>query len=416
MEVVVIGNGVAGEAVCSAIRSTTEDVGITLISEEPHPFYSPCLLAQYIAKEVKRSKVYLKSPRDYEKERISALLGHRVKRIDPTQKLVFLSDRKITYDRLILATGSQPIIPPMEGIQKKGVRVLKSIADGDRLLRSHGKRVIIVGSGPIGVELGVAFRKRNWEVCLIEVLDWILPNLFDEKGASWVRKILEDNGIKVLTGERVMAIDGKVHVKGVLTDKTGRVEGDMVVLAIGMRPNTELARQAKIEIGDLGGIRTNDRMETSVKDIYACGDCVEGKDPITLKQKLSLLWPQAERQGRVAGYNCIGEHRSVRWMPDVINLEVFGTLVGAMGTPARLAGQSGTQWVERVGKKHYRCLVISKERLVGAQFVGDYEGMGVLFSLLGRNFEEMCRQLKCEENVARIPWYSSARSLFLSRL
>jgi NADH oxidase (H2O2-forming) len=413
VEIVVIGNGVAGEAACSAIRCKTGEVKITLISEDSYLFYSPCILTQYISKEVKRSQVFLKELKDYEKERIKVLLGQKVEGINPSRKLVFLSGEEITYDKLILATGSQPIIPDISGLQKKGVRVLKSLRDADRLFRAQGIKAIIVGSGAIGVELAVALRKRNWEVSLIEVLDWILPNQFDEKGSSIVRKLLEKRGIKVLTGEKVLSVEGKAYVNGVVTSRTGSLEADLVVLNAGMRPSTQLAQQAGVEIGGMQGIRTNEKMETNVEDVYACGDCVEGKDPLTGSPKLSLLWPRAERQGRVAGCNCIGEQCTFSWKPDVVNLEVFGTFAGAMGQPKRLMGQAKkTEVFEREGREYYHCLVFSEGRLAGAQFIGDSEGMGVLLPFIGRDTEEIYPQIKDERSLSQFPWYYFARNFF----
>jgi NADH oxidase (H2O2-forming) len=412
MEIVVIGNGVAGEAACSAIRSRTQEIKITLISEESYPFYSPCILPKYIAREVKRSDLFLKGLSDYEKEGIHLLLGHQVERIDPLRKLVFSSGQEITYDKLILATGSHPIVPAIEGIQKKGVRVLKSLRDADRIFRAQGIKAVIVGSGPIGIELAVALRKRNWEVCLIEALDWILPSQLDEKGSSMVRNILENHGIEVLTGEWVLSVEGKTNVRGVVISRAGGREADMVVFTVGMQPSTELGRQAGVEIGELGGIQTNEEMETNIKDIYACGDCVEGKDPLTLKPKLSLLWPQAERQGTLSGFNSIGEHRSIRWAPDVMNLDVFGTFVGAMGHPERMMSHGQTQILEGVGKENYHCFVISEGRWAGAQFIGDHEGMGILLPFMGRNYEEVCKKMRDEEEATRFPWYFPTRDFF----
>ncbi len=412
MEVVVIGNGVAGETACSAIRSRSKEIKITLISEDSYPFYSPCVLTQYISKEVKRSEVFLKVLTDYAKEGINLFLGHKVERIDPLRKLVFLSGQEITYDKLILATGSHPIVPAIEGIQKKGVRVFKSLRDADRIFRAQGIKAIIIGSGPIGVELAVALRKRNWEVCLIEALDWILPNQLDGKGSSMVRNILENRGIEVLTGERVLSVEGKIDVKGVVINRAGRRDADMLVFTVGMQPSAELGRQAGVKIGELGGIQTNEEMETNIKDIYACGDCVEGKDPLTLKPKLSLLWPQAERQGTLAGFNSIGEHRSIRWAPDVMNLDVFGTFVGAMGQPEWMVSHGQTEILERIGKEKYHCFVISEGRWAGAQFIGDHEGMGILLPLIGRDYEEVCKKIRDEEEATHFPWYYPTRDFF----
>jgi len=415
MKAVVIGNGVAGEAACSAIRAKTKGIKITLISEDSYPFYSPCILPKYISKEVKRSALFLKNLNDYEKEGINLLLGHKVERIDPLHKLVFLSRQEIAYDKLIVATGSYPIIPVIEGIKKKGVMVLKSLRDADRIFKAQGIKTIIVGSGPIGIELAVALRKRNWEVCLIEALDWVLPNQLDEKGSSIVRNILENHGIEILTSERVLMIEGKTYVKGVITSRAGRREADMIVFVVGMQPSTELARQAGVKIGDLGGILTNEEMETNIKDIYACGDCVESKDPFTLKPKLSMLWPQAERQGTVAGCNCIGEYRSIRLVPDVMNLDVFGIFVGTMGQPARMVSDGKTDTFEVIGDGKYHCFILSEGRMVGGQFIGDHEGMGILLPFMGRSHEEICRKVRDEKEISQFPWYLPARNFFLNR-
>lgn len=411
MKIVVIGNGVAGETAGSAIRSQSREVKLTLISEDSHPFYSPCILARYISGEIKRSDLFIKGLADYEREGVDLLLDHRVERIDPPGKRVFLADREIAYDRLILATGSRPILPPMEGAQKKGVMVFKSVKDADLLFQARGTKAVIVGSGPIGIELAVALRKKNWEVCLIEELDWILPNLFDERGASRVQGVLEKMGVEVRTGERALAIEGKRQVEGVVTGRTGGRPADLVGLTVGMRPNVDLARNMGMEIGPMGGIRANHRMETNLKDIYACGDCVETEDPLTGTPKLSLLWPPAERQGRVAGANSIGGERSFHSSPSFINLDIFGTFAGAMGMPRRLAGKERVQVLERERNGNYHCVVISEGRVVGAQFIGYAEGMGVFLSLLGREYATLRRHLEEERDLIRFPWYHCARDL-----
>ncbi len=413
MEVVVIGNGVAGEAACSTIRKKTKEIRLTLISEEPFPLYSRCVLSHYISKEIKRSEIFLKSLRDYRKESIHPMLGHQVERIKKKKKTLFSDDQQVTYDKLILATGARPIVPSIEGIQKKGIRVFKSLEDANRILRSRGRKVVVIGSGLIGVQLAIALCQRGWEVCLVEVLDWILPNLFDEKASSMVKRILEGRGIKVFTGTKVLGIEGKVRVRGVVTDRMGELDADMVVLAVGMRPNVDIARAAGIKIGELGGILTNDSMETNIRDIFACGDCVEGKDPFLLSPKLSLLWPQAERQGKVAAYNSIGSNCSIQWTPDVINLDVFGIFAGAIGQPARVMRRSEIEIIEAEKNQCYHALVISNGRLVGAQFIGDHEGMGTLFPLIGKNCEGIFRKVRNDENLVQFPWYYSVKNFLM---
>ncbi len=407
MQIVVIGNGVAGEAACAAIRSRSPEAGITLVSEDPSPFYSACCLARYISGEMKRSDLLIRSPADYEREGIRLLLGRRVEEVDVARRRVFLRGGEIAYDRLILATGSRSAIPPLEGSGKGNVQGLKTIADADLLFQAQGTHAVIVGSGPIGIELAVALRKRNWKVCLIEGLEWILPNLFDERAAAKVQAVLERGGIEVRTGEKVLAIEGRGQAKGVATSRGGS-PAEIVALTVGMRPNVDLARKMGVEIGRLGGIRTNKRMQTNVPDVFACGDCVETEDALTGEPILSFLWPPAERQGRVAGANSTGGNREFQASPRFMNLDIFGTFAGAMGLPLRLC-RTGAGILEKERDGKYHSLVLAQGRLMGAQFVGYTEGMGVLLSLLGREAEQVGRRIRSESEAMRSPWYSLVR-------
>ncbi len=409
MRIVVIGNGAAGEAACSAIRSKNSEVMLTLVSEDPNPLYSPCVLPHYISEDLKRSQVLLKHLKDYEKEKIELLLGCRALRIDHGEKRVFLKDRALPYDKLILATGSRPIMPGIKGVQKKGVRFLKSLRDAEYILQASKGRAVIVGSGLIGVELAVALQKRGWRVSLIEALDRILPNQFDEKGASLLMSILQKNGIEILRGEKVVAIEGNKRVEGVITTNRER-KAHMVVLAVGVRPNVELARAAGVAIGDLGGIRVDDRMETTVEDVYACGDCVEARDSWSGKRQLSLLWPQAERQGRVAGLNSIGENTKVRWLPDFNNLDIFGTFAGSMGRTRSAFGKAA-EIRENEADGRYRCVVSYEGRIAGAQFIGNHEAMGVMLPLIGKAYGELRHQL---HHMDRFPWLFLLRDMLAS--
>jgi len=140
---------------------------------------------------------------------------------------------------------------------------------------------VIIGSGFIGLEAAIALKKRNWDVSVIELLDWILPRVLDEKPSLLIRSILENHGVKVFTQERVTRITGNNKGKTVVTDKR-EIDCDIVIGAAGMKPNIELSRQAGLKIGELGGIWTNEQMLTSVDNIYACGDCIQARDQPTL--------------------------------------------------------------------------------------------------------------------------------------
>lgn len=407
MKVVIIGNGVAGNSAVSTIREVDENIEITIISEEIFPEYSACVLPDYLAGEIKRESVFLKSLDDYLKNNIEVFFGHKVVTIDTySKRLILDTGKKIFYDKLIIATGGEPIIPPVEGSFRKGVFTLKSMDDVDRISNYQMEKVVVVGSGPIGAEASIALRKRGSEVWWIELLNWILPKVFDEKPSGILKKAAEEKGIKVLTGEKVVKILGEESVEGIITDKR-KIKCDAVVLAIGIRPNVDLARQAGIEIGEKGGIRVNDQMMTNIKDVYACGDCVETVDSVTNQPTLILLWHNARRQGEIAGYNCVSVSKQYAGSTSVVSLNMFDTWASSIGSPAANFKEGETKVIEKECKEFYYRMVIVDGIIVGAQSIGKVEDMGVLLPLLrkGYGLDKLKKIIENREFLLLSPWY-----------
>lgn len=385
MDVLVLGNGVAGNTASSTLRELDKEAHITIISEESFPEYSACALPHYIAGEYSRRRLFLRTKKSYAGEKIKTILGEKVTAIDPANKKVSLDGKSLSYDRLIIATGSKPVIPPIPGANLNGVFTLKSPADADGILNNLGKAAVVVGSGPIGVETSIALRKRGLEVYLIEFLPRVMPKIFDEKPASILQGILEENGIKVFAAERVATIVGNGTVEGVTTDKR-QIECDEVILGVGMRPNVELAKQAGITVGSLGGISVNRQMMTNLADIYACGDCIETRDMATGQVTLSPLWHNAKRQGIIAGYNCAGIPKVYPGSESITSLDVYGTHAASFGRiEAEPNQEENVEVVERyIGNNYYR-LIISQGRIVGAQSLGNAQDMGaLLYALIKR--------------------------------
>jgi len=382
MKVIVIGNGIAGNTASSTIRRLDSQADITIISEEPHPEYSACALPYYIAGELERQSLFLRTSEDYAREGIKTILGQKVTAIDPENKKVSLDAKSLTYDKLIVATGSKPIVPPVKGFDLDGVFPLKSVNDADRILHYSAKAAAVVGSGPIGVEASIALSKRGLRVYLVELLDRVMPRVFDETPAALLRGILEEQGIKVFTGEKVTTISGNGKVEGIVTDKR-QIECDMVIFGVGMKSNIELAKQSGLKIGGLGGISVDRHMMTSFDDIYACGDCVEAEDMITGKPTLSLLWHNAKQQGEVAGYNCAGVSRNYLGSQNITSTDIFGIHVASFGClAAESSQQDNIEVIEKLRGKNYHRLSVAKGKLVGAQFIGDARDMGALLSIL----------------------------------
>lgn len=384
MKTVIIGNGIAGNSVVEKIREIDKNVELTIISEEPYPEYSACVLANYLSGEIERERVFLKTGRDYRKEEVNTVFGKKVIEIDTAKKGAVLKESSLSYDKLVIATGSKGIIPPIEGVNKEGVFLLKSIEDADKIFYFNPKKAVIVGSGPIGIEACIALKKQNCRVYLVELLDWILPKVFDKRSASFLEKVLELNGVRAITGEKVVKIAGDGRVEGVITNKR-EIECDTVVLAIGMRPNVELAHKAGITIGKLGGIKINEFMLTNKEDVYACGDCIETKNCVTQKDCLNLLWFNAKQQGDIVGYNLLGIKRAYPGSQNIATINVFDTFGVSIGeTSATLGNNKDIEIFEKEARNSYLRFLVLKDTLIGIQAINKIEFTGLLLGLIRR--------------------------------
>ena len=426
MQVVVIGNGIAGFSATSILRHLDRQCQITLISGESSPLYSPCVLADYVSGEIPRERVFVKSLQDYERHSLTLLLGHEVKEIDPAKKTVLRDDgASIPFDKLILATGSRAVTL---GELKKGIFKLKTLQDADEILKHGGKKAVVIGAGPIGIEVGIALFQRGYRVSILEMMDHVLPLGLDNMGASKVKAILEERGIEVFSSERSESILGTEQVKGLVTNRR-EIECDTLVWAVGMRPNVELAAKSGIQVGDKGGIHVNSRMETSIPDIYACGDCVESNDILTGEPYPNLFWHNAKRQGVVVARNCAGLPTDYPGSHNLLNVDVFGNHVAGFGfTEAALnrfrdlkafgGNPPRISIIERENNACYYRLVIAGDRCMGAQFLNadlTQRAMGLLWSFIlqKRSVEGLLKILGNEGLLSHKPWLRRVRPFFM---
>lgn len=378
---VIVGNGIAGISAAYAIRRLNKEAEIKIISEEPHPTYSSCVLPNYLSGEISRERVFVREFPDYLKDNIQLITSEKAITLDIERKSIISEAEIIAYDKLIVATGSIPTIPNIKGIEKKGVFTFKSLRDADDICRWKGRTAVIIGSGLIGVEVGLALKKRGYQVFLIELLDRILPQVFDEYPASLIKDALKDGGIDVATQERVVEILGKDRVEEVASNKR-RIKCDTVILATGMRPEKGLV-EGIFELGKLGGIKVNDKMGTGIQDVYACGDCVEAQSLIDGRPILSLLWHNARQQGQVAGSNATGISQTYTGSLNITGVEVLGlkaVSIGSIGTS--LDKDLEVIEVRKTGR--YRRLVLSNEVLVGVQSINWDENLGLFLAAILR--------------------------------
>lgn len=373
MRFVIIGNGIAGSTAAYTIRRLNKAAKITIISGESYPLYSACVLAHYISGEIKRESVFLREFPDYSRQGIRLIPNSKAVELDVERKTIRLKKGVIDYDKLIVATGSVPVMPPIKGKDKDGVFTFKSIRDADRIHGWDGRKVTVVGSGPVGIEVALALKRRGYRVLLLELLERILPRAFDEEPACMIKEILERAGIEVSTRERALEVDGRKRVTGIITNRR-RIGCDTVVLSTGMRPEAYLAG-GTIETGALKGISVNDRLNTNIQDIYACGDCVETRDLVTGKAALSLFWHNAKWQGEIAGYNAAGIPRIYPGSMNVTGVDLFGTHAVSIGSILDSSGETFEVIEEKKGER-YKRLILQNGILTGVQAINWSENMG----------------------------------------
>lgn len=415
MHIVVIGNGIAGNTAALTVKKGNPQANLTLISQENYPLYSPCVLPHYLAGKIDRNQLFLKGVDDYFREGIKIILGKKAESIDVKNKEVSLPNQVVPYDKLVVATGSEVMMPPIEGLNKEGVFPLKSLTDTDRLSGWSGEKAVVIGSGFIGIEVAIALKMRNYQVHIIELLDWILPRAFDEYPASLLAKLLQENDIKLLVKERVNCITGNTRVSGVVTDRR-KIKCDTVILATGMKPNGELARKAGLEIGKLGGIAVDREMLTNAPDIYACGDCAETEDLVSGEKALNLLWHNAKQQAEVAGNNCLGKQEKYPGSINITGVDIFGVQAVSMGVTSATVGQdiNKLEIVERSRGLDYLRLIIRDGVLVGVQAVSKIKDLGFLLGAILRK-EDL--ELP-EKGVSSLPylWWRHRIGQYLSKI
>jgi NADPH-dependent 2,4-dienoyl-CoA reductase/sulfur reductase-like enzyme/rhodanese-related sulfurtransferase len=409
MKVVIIGGVAAGPKAASKILRLRPDAEVTIIEKGLLLSYAGCGLPYYVSGEIKDQKELMETPAGVVRDAAFFLNVKNFKVRNGTEAVEI--DRKgkrvrvkalangeeswLHYDNLVLATGASPVIPPIPGVDKKNVFTLHGVQDAEgikTLLAEHkAKDVVIIGGGLIGVEATEALATHGCRVTIVEMLPQIL-NMLDWEVARLVENYLESHAVRVMTNTQALALESRgssiEHVTHVRTDK-GDLPADMVVLAIGVRPNISLAQKAGLHIGEkTGAIKVDGHMRTSDPDIFAAGDCVECIDRLTGQPCYVPLGSTANKQGRVVAVNICGGYELFPGVMGSSICKVFDYCVGRTGLTERAATAWGyeviTAMVPGSDRAHYmpqsKSLLIKiiadkrTERLLGVQITGPGEG------------------------------------------
>lgn len=379
MKVVIIGGGAAGTTAAFHIRGLNEDAEITIISNEPYTHYSPCgipyVLSGYI-KEMEDLIVY--PPSLYKMMNITLHLNEEAEEIEDgivrTRK-----GNEFKYDTLLLATGSVAILPSIEIENKKRIFTLKNLDDGKRILSciNEGvKEALIIGAGPLGIEVADAFIKRGIEVFLVEKEKHVLSSFLDEDMAEELKERMEEKGVKLYLGEQIERIEGERR-KVVYTQNGERIECDFVLFACGVRANVTIAEKSSIKIGESGAVEVDEYGRTNKEHVFAAGECAQGIDFINGKPTFPKLGAVATLQGKVVAENILGRRRKLPPILHAFLSEVFDIQIASIGAKEE-EGMSVGRFEGGVkdsfypDRKRIKIKVLSKNgRLFGAQMLGD---------------------------------------------
>jgi len=393
--IVIIGAHAAGMDAASAARKTDRTADITLIADEKYVGYSRCGLPFVLGGQIPSfQSLIVFPPAFFQMMKLNLKTETKVATINTANKIVETTDKAgktetIPYDSLIIATGASPFTPPIKGKEKQGIHSLRKLEDGEKIdqaVKKGAKTAVVMGAGLIGLETAIALHERGLKVTVVELLPQVLPAMLDADMAKMVQEMLREKGIRIMTGKGVEEFLGKENVTGIVAGGE-QFNADLFISAFGVKANTQLATNAGIALGETKIIKTSAKMETSIKDVYAVGDCAESTHIVTQKPTVAQLGTVAVRQGKVAGINAAGGYALFTGVLGSAVSRLFDTDVGVTGLTEFFAQKAGIETVtgtiaSKTKADYYPGalpikvkLVVEKEsqRIIGAQIIGGEE-------------------------------------------
>ena len=383
MRVIIVGGGAAGASCAARLRRLNEDAEIIIIERTNEVSIANCGLPYYVSGVInEREKILVSTPEKFKSWfNIDVLLNTEALSINRNSKTVSLSNgEELNYDKLVLAQGASPIVPPFEGMNKDKTFIVRNLNDADKIKnyvqQNNSKKVVVVGGGFIGIEMAENLIEMGLETTLVELGNQILAPV-DEEIASVAQNEMRDNGVNLILSDGVKSFDGDK----IILNSGVNIPFDFVVLAIGVKPETALAKVAGLEVNR--GILVNEYMQTTDSDIYAAGDSVEIKDFVTGDNTLIPLAGPANRQGRIIADNILGLNSTYKNSQGTSVLKVFGLTVASVGNNEKqlkqkqipywktfIYGHSHAGYYPDSTQTLYKLLFTPEGKILGAQAVG----------------------------------------------
>lgn len=381
---VIIGGGVAGVTAARAMADRVSDGDeIHLLSAEPYAYYPRPHLWRFIAGTKGQEDLYFQPVSWYEERGIQVHLDTEVATLDKEAHRLQLTDgREMAYDRLLLATGARPFMPPVDGADKRGVFTLRTLEDAMeiRAYAQNVSRAVVIGGGLLGLETARALHQAGPTAHVIEIADYLLPRQLDEEGAQVLRSLLEDQGLEITTGAVVAAVLGGDAVAGVRTKDGVQIEGELVLFSTGIRCRAKLAEGAGLEVNR--GAVVDERMRTGAEDVFAAGDVAE------FEGEIHGMIPPAMDQAQVAAANMVVPgSRTYRGTLPSTTLEVVGARVTSLGDYNPEEGTYQTIRYSDAERGLYRKFVVDDDRVVGAIMLNDPQRAALARQLIDRDVD-----------------------------
>lgn len=380
MNVAVVGCGVAGVTAAITIKQNDPQAIVSMYTDEKSLYYPRPELYLVLSGEVQPREIVAFPEQWYEKRGIKVYLRKKVSNIDTVKKQLLLEGGSTaTYDKLLLANGAHPFVPPVEGVEKTGVFSLRSVEDAVTI-RDYAKKMkkaIIIGGGLLGLEFAASLRKLGLEVEVVEIFPRLLPMQLDADGASVLKDRIAALGIGFELGVKTAEILGQESVSGIALDNGKQLLGDFVLFSAGIRSNIELAAEAGIKVNR--GVMVNQYLQTSADDVYAAGDVAESEG------RIYGIIPAAEEQARIAAINMVRDEKQVyKGTLPSNTLKIVGIDLASMGlvTPE----EPGYEEIKKINSEKgvYKKIVLKQGKILGAIILGDIRSAVPIRSLMDR--------------------------------
>ncbi len=395
MKVVIIGNNVSGTFAAQNIRFLSEETEIEVFTQEKYPYYTRVNLPELISEKVSIDDLIVFKEDWYRNKRIQLNLNTHVKKIDPKTKTIEVEgkSKSISYDKLVLALGSTPNVPPIKNAiemknEKKGVFTLRSIDDAlaikDYIRSKNAKKAIVIGGGLLGLELANQINNSNLDTTVVEFFPRLLPRQLDGECGTMLKEEIENRGIKVALDAATEEILGNDFVSGIRLKGGQKIDADIVLIQAGIRPTIELAKNAELDTNR--GIIVNQFLETSEKDIFAVGDCIE------YKEQIWGIIPACMEQSKIVAASVLGAKKvEYQGTTPKNTLKIVGLDVTSIGIIDPSKEESGGWEILRKADKKdccYQKLVLKENKLKGAILYGDSKATSYVYSKMEQDVDK----------------------------